>query len=167
MCTVANLIRACCFEGLAYSLVTSLGPERFTEWKTALINEAAGKLPRLFGTLERDVRNGKFEPGAGALQYGHATPGYDINELIDKDMTELRKTLKDLRRAELIAAKEHDRVRAAARDVASAQAQSTSDTQDRRTSGADQLRHRSVEIVAAGEYEQEADEMSDTEAMVT
>jgi hypothetical protein len=67
MCTVANLIRACCFEGLAYSLVTSLGPERFTEWKAALIDEAAGELPRLFGTLERDVRNGKFEPGAGAL----------------------------------------------------------------------------------------------------
>jgi hypothetical protein len=73
---------------------------------------------------------------------------------------------KGLRRAELIAAKVHDRVRAGARDVASAQAQSTSDIQGRRTSGADQLRHRSVEIVAAGKYEQEADEMSDTEAVV-
>jgi hypothetical protein len=94
MCTVANLIRACCFEGLAsYSLVTSLGPEGLTEWKAALINEAAEKLPRLFGTLERDVRNGKFEPGEGALEYGHATPGYDINELIDKDMAELQKML--------------------------------------------------------------------------
>jgi hypothetical protein len=123
MCTVANLIRACCFEGLANDLVTSLGPERFTEWKAALINEAAGKLPRLFGTLESDVRDGKFEPLEGALQYGHATPGYDINELVDKDRMGLRKVLKGLRRAELIAAREHDRVRAAARDIASAQAQ--------------------------------------------
>jgi hypothetical protein len=123
-------------------------------------------LPRLFGTLEGDVRNGKFEPGEGALEYGHATPGYDINELIDKDMAELRKVLKDLRRAELIAVKEHDRVRAAARDVASAQAQSTSNTQGRRTSGVDQLRHKGVEIVAAGKYEREADEMSDTEAVL-
>jgi hypothetical protein len=105
----------------------------------------------------------ELEPGEGALEYGHATPGYDINEIIDKYMAELRNMLKDLRRAELIAAKEHDRVRAAARDVASAQAQSTSGTQGRRTSGADQLRHKGVEIVAAGKYEQEADEMSDTE----
>jgi hypothetical protein len=36
MCTVANLIKACCFEALAYDLVTNLGPERFTEWKAAL-----------------------------------------------------------------------------------------------------------------------------------
>jgi hypothetical protein len=34
MCTVANLIKTCCFEGAAYDLVTSLGPERFTEWKS-------------------------------------------------------------------------------------------------------------------------------------
>ena len=31
MCTVANLIKPCCFEALAYDLVTRLGPERFTE----------------------------------------------------------------------------------------------------------------------------------------
>jgi hypothetical protein len=43
MCTVANLIKICCFEALAYDLVTNLGPERPTEWKAALINEAAGK----------------------------------------------------------------------------------------------------------------------------
>jgi hypothetical protein len=66
--------------------------------------------------------NGRQRRG---LLYGNATPGYDINELIDKDMAELRNVLKGLRRAELVAAKEHDRVRAAARDVASAQAQST------------------------------------------
>jgi hypothetical protein len=43
MCTVANLIKTCCFEGAAYDLVTSLGPERSTEWKAALINQAAGR----------------------------------------------------------------------------------------------------------------------------
>jgi hypothetical protein len=71
MCTVANLIRACCFEGLAYGLVTGLGPERFTEWKAALINEAAGKAPHLFRMLEEDLRKGNFQPRpeAGALNY--------------------------------------------------------------------------------------------------
>jgi hypothetical protein len=71
MCTVPNLIRACCFEGLAYDLVTSLGPERFTELKAALINEAAGKVPHLFRVLEEDVRKGNFQPrpeeGVGEL----------------------------------------------------------------------------------------------------
>jgi hypothetical protein len=91
MCTVTNLTRACCFEGLAYDLVTSLGPERFTEWKTALINEAAGKVPRLFGMLEEDVRKGDFQPRPeeGTLKYGPATPEYDIVELVDKDMPRL------------------------------------------------------------------------------
>jgi hypothetical protein len=81
MCTVANLIKTCCFEALAYDqLVTNLGPERFTEWKAALINEAAGKVPHLFRMLEEDVRNGKFQPlpEEGALKYGRVTPGYDI-----------------------------------------------------------------------------------------
>ena len=46
MCTVANLVKTCCFEALAYDLVTNLVPERFTEWKkAALINEAARKVP--------------------------------------------------------------------------------------------------------------------------
>jgi hypothetical protein len=40
MCTVANLIKTCCFEGAAYDLVTSLGPERFTEWKAALTGDS-------------------------------------------------------------------------------------------------------------------------------
>ena len=86
-----HLIRACCFEGLAYDLVTRLGPERFTEWKTTLIHEAAGKAPRLFGMLEEDVRKGNFQPcpEEGALKYGPATPGYDITELVDKDMPRL------------------------------------------------------------------------------
>jgi hypothetical protein len=56
-------------------------------------------------------------------------------------MAKLRKVLKDLRRAELIAAKEHDRVRAAARDGTTVQAQPTSDTNARRQGGAGRLRH--------------------------
>jgi hypothetical protein len=64
---VAKLVKTCCFEGAAHTLVTNLGPERFTELKTALINEATGNMPRLFGTLENGVRSGKFEPGKGAL----------------------------------------------------------------------------------------------------
>ena len=77
MCTVANLIKACCFEGAAYDLVTSLGPERFTEWKAALINQAAGKVPNLFRMLEADVRGGRVQPHPeeGALKYRHPTPG--------------------------------------------------------------------------------------------
>jgi hypothetical protein len=51
-----------------------------------------------------------------------SSPGHDITELVDKDMPGLRKACKDLRRAELTAAKEHDRVRAAAKDAAYAQA---------------------------------------------
>jgi hypothetical protein len=83
MCAVANLVRTCCFEGAAYTLVTNLGPGRFTERKAALINEATGKVPRLFGMLENCVRNGKFEPGKGAPEYGYLTPGYDITKLIE------------------------------------------------------------------------------------
>ena len=43
--------------------------------------------------------------------YGYPTPGYAYD-------IRLRKVLKDLRRAELVAAKEHDRIRKAARDAA-------------------------------------------------
>jgi hypothetical protein len=50
MCIVAH-----CLAGPAHLLVTNLGPERFTEWKTALINEATGKMPRMFSTLEECV----------------------------------------------------------------------------------------------------------------
>jgi hypothetical protein len=81
MCTVASLIKTCCFEALAYDLATNLGPERFTEWKAVLINEAARKVPHLFRMLlllliEGDVRNGKlFQPlpEEGALKYCHVT----------------------------------------------------------------------------------------------
>ena len=83
MCTVANLIKTCCLEGAAYDLVTSLGPERFTEWKAALINHAAGKVPNLFRMLETEVRNGNFQPDpdGGALAYRQLTPWYGITEL--------------------------------------------------------------------------------------
>jgi hypothetical protein len=40
MCTVANLVQTCCFEGTAYNtLVTNLGPERFTEWKAVAADQ--------------------------------------------------------------------------------------------------------------------------------
>jgi hypothetical protein len=55
MCAVANLAKTCCFEGAAYTLITDLSPERFTEWKAALINQATGKMPHLFSMLERPV----------------------------------------------------------------------------------------------------------------
>jgi hypothetical protein len=66
MCTVVNLTKTCCFEALAYDLFTNLGPERFTEWKAALINEAAVKVPHLFRMLEADVRKGNFQPRPGS-----------------------------------------------------------------------------------------------------
>jgi hypothetical protein len=80
MCTAPNLIKTCCFEGAACDLVTSLGPERFTEWKAALINHAAGKVPNLFRLLEADVRDGRFQPHPeeGALKYRPCTPGHGI-----------------------------------------------------------------------------------------
>jgi hypothetical protein len=66
----------------------------------------------------------------------------------------------------LAAAKEHDRVRAAARDTAYAQAQPTSYTEGQRASGADQLRHKSIEVRAGGRLEPEPAEMDESEAMV-
>jgi hypothetical protein len=126
MCAVAGLIcRTCCLGGPAYTLVTNLGTEGLTEWKTVLINEATGKMPRLFGKLENSVLRGEFQPGKGALAYVLPTPKYDINRPLE-DMAKLRKVLKDLRRAELIAAKEHDRIRAAAKGGVHDQAPTTS-----------------------------------------
>jgi hypothetical protein len=90
---------------------------------SADINGAAGKVPHLFRMLEEDVRKGKFQPlpEEGALKYGPVTPGYDVIELVDKDMKQLRKVCIGPRRAELTAAKEHARARAAAKDAAHAQ----------------------------------------------
>lgn len=130
MRTVANLIKTCCFEGAAYDLATSLGPERFTEWKAALINQAAGKAPHLFRMLEADVRSGRVQPHPeeGALTYRLPTPGYDVTELVGTDMVciQLRVLCIDLRMAELAAAKEHDKVKAAARASPEAPAQTNS-----------------------------------------
>jgi hypothetical protein len=74
-------------------------------------------VPSLFRVLEAEVRNGNFQPHPeeGALKYRELTPGYDITELVFNDMVQLRVVLTDLRRAELTAAKEADRVKAAAR----------------------------------------------------
>jgi hypothetical protein len=167
MCTVANLIKTCCFEGAAYDLITSLGPERFTEWKAALINQAAGKVPNLFRMLEEDVRAGRFQPypGEGPLKYGKPTPGYDITELMD-DMTRLRVVCTDLRRAELTAAKEADRVKAAARVTPEASAQQAPHGGNRRTSGADDLRSQSKGILAARPADPGPNLADGTESMV-
>jgi hypothetical protein len=168
MCTVATLIKTCCFEGAAYDLVIDLGPKRFTEWKAALINQAAEKVPHLFSMLEEDVRNGKFQPipEEGALKYRLVTPGYDITELVDKDMRQLRKVCIDLRRAELAMAMEHDRVKAAAKATADAPAQSTPHSGSRRTSGADELRNQGVEVRAERPDDPEPNEAEGTEVMV-
>ena len=83
LCAVANLIKTCCLEGAAHDLVTDLGPERFTEWKAALINQAVGQVPNLFRQLEEEVRKGIVEPDPdrGALAHRQLTPGYDILKL--------------------------------------------------------------------------------------
>jgi hypothetical protein len=167
MCTVANLIKTCCFEGAAYDLVTSLGPERFTEWKAALINQAAGKVPNLFRLLEADVQDGRFQPHPeeGALKYRSCTLDYDITELVFNDMPRLRALCTDLRRAELTAAKEADRVKAAARASPEAQAQHTPHGGNRRTSGADDLRSQSKGSLATRPEDPKPDMATGTESM--
>jgi hypothetical protein len=55
MCTVANLIKTCCFEGAACDLVTSLGPERFTEWKAALINHVLPERCRTYSGCSKQM----------------------------------------------------------------------------------------------------------------
>ena len=171
LCAVANLIKTCCLEGAAYDLVTDLGPERFTEWKAALINQAAGQVPNLFRQLEEEVRKGIVEPDPdrGALAHRQLTPGYDILKLVYTYMVQLRVVLKDLRRAELAAAMEADRVKAAAREAAEAPAQYAQPAPhggDRRTSGADAHRAESQSILAERPPDPEPDESEGTEAMV-
>jgi hypothetical protein len=87
-----------------------------------------------------------------------------------EEMVKLRKVLKDLRRAELVAAKEHDRTREGAREGAgdgtSAQRPPTSDPHGRRESGADKLRHESSQALDSAEYDRHADEMCDQDAHV-
>jgi hypothetical protein len=167
-CTVTNLIKTCCFEGAAYDLVTSLGPERFTEWKAALINQAAGKVPHLFRMLEADVRSGRVQPHpeGGALKYRLPTPDYDVTELVSNDMPQLRALCIDLRRAELTAAKEADRVKAAARASLEAPAQLTPHGGNRRTSGAGALRSQSNGIRAVRPEDPKPNEAKGTESMV-
>ena len=171
LCAVANLIKTCCLEGAAYDLVTDLGPERFTEWKAALINQAAGQVPNLFRQLEEEVRKGIVEPDPdrGALAHRQLTPGYDILKLVYTYMVQLRVVLKDLRRAELAAAIEADRVKAAARGATVAPAQygqpATRDG-DRRASGADAHRAESKGNLAERPPDPEPGDSEGTEAMV-
>ena len=171
LCAVANLIKTCCLEGAAYDLVTDLGPERFTEWKAALINQAAGQVPNLFRQLEEEVRKGIVEPDPdrGALAHRQLTPGYNILKLVYTYMVQLRVVLKDLRRAELAAAIEADRVKAAARGATVAPAQygqpATRDG-DRRASGADTHRAESKGNLAERPPDPEPDDSEGTEAMV-
>ena len=171
LCAVANLIKTCCLEGAAYDLVTDLGPERFTEWKAALINQAAGQVPNLFRQLEEEVRKGIVEPDPdrGALAHRQLTPGYDILKLVYTYMVQLRVVLKDLRRAELAAAIEADRVKAAARGATVAPAQygqpATRDG-DRRASGADTHRAESEGNLAERPADPKPDDSEGTEAMV-
>ena len=82
------------------------------------------------------------------MKYRQLTPGYDITELVFNHMVQLRVLLIDLRRAELTAAKEADRVKAAARASPEAPAQHAPHGGNRRTSGADDLRTKSQSILA-------------------
>ena len=167
LCAVANLIKTCCLEGAAHDLVTSLGPERFTEWKAALINQAAGQVPNLFRQLEEEVRKGIVEPDPdrGALAHRQLTPGYDFLKLVYTNMVQLRVVLTDLRRAELAAAKEADKVRAAAREASEAPAQHAPHGGNRRKSGADTLRTQSQSILDERPPDPEPEESEGTESM--
>jgi hypothetical protein len=84
-------------------------------------------------------------------------------------LIKLRKVLKGLRRAGLVAAKEHEGVRVAARDGigdgTGVQTPPTSDTHGRRQSGADRLRHESNQAVDIGRYDRAADDMNNQEAL--
>jgi hypothetical protein len=66
----------------------------------------------------------------------------------------------------LVAAKEHDRVKAAAKAAADAPAQSTPHSGSRRTSGADDLRNQSTDARAERPDDPGPHEVEGTEAMV-
>ena len=168
LCAVANLIKACCLEGAAHDLVTSLGPERFTEWKAALINQAAGQVSNLSRQLEEEVRKGIVEPDPdrGALAHRQLTPGHDFLKLVYINMVQLRVVLMDLRRTELAAAIEADKVKAAAREAPEAPAQHAPHGGNRRKSGADTLRTQSQGILDERPPDPGPGESEGTELMV-
>ena len=80
-------------------------------------------------------------------------------------MVQLRVLLTDLRRAESTAAKETDRVKAAARASLEAPAQHAPHGGNRRTSGADDLRTQSKDILSARPEDPKPDEAEGTESM--
>jgi hypothetical protein len=95
-----------CLAGPALALVTQLGPERFSEWKAALIDAVTGRTPHFVSKLLDKVRGGMFQPGTAALEYGNLTPECPIAKILG-DMAQMRAVIKDIRRAELVAAKNH------------------------------------------------------------
>ena len=99
------------------------------------------------------------------MKYRPCTPGYDITELVFNDMVQLRVLCTDLRRAELTAAKEADRVKAAARAPPEAPAQHAPHGGNRRTSGADDLRSQSKDILSARPEDPKPNEAEGTESM--
>jgi hypothetical protein len=81
MCTVANLVKTCCFEGAAYTLVTDMGPERFTEWKAALIDQPGHRQDatpiRHAGDLCAE-RKARATRRSTTVWISHPEPGHDI-----------------------------------------------------------------------------------------
>jgi hypothetical protein len=114
LCKVAGIIKANCLAGPVPVLVTQLGPDRSSERKAALITAATGKTPHFVSNLLDKVRSGIFQPGRTALEYGPLTPEYPIGKALG-DMEQMRVVIKDLRRAELVAVENRNRVRAGAR----------------------------------------------------
>ena len=80
-------------------------------------------------------------------------------------MVQMRVVLTDLRRGELTAAQEADRVKAAARAPPEAPAQHAPHGGNRRTSGADDLRTQSQGILAERPEDPKPDEAVGTESM--
>ena len=106
--------KANCLAGPVPVLVTQLGPDRSSERKAALITAATGKTPHFVSNLLDKVRSGIFQPGRTALEYAPLTPEYPIGKALG-DMEQMRVVIKDLRRAELVAVENRNRVRAGAR----------------------------------------------------
>ena len=99
------------------------------------------------------------------MAYRQLTPGHDFLELVYTNMVQLRVVLTGLRRAELAAAKEADKVRAAAREASEAPAQHAPHGGNRRKSGADALRTQSQSIPGDRPPDPEPEESIGTESM--
>jgi hypothetical protein len=86
MCAVANLVKTCCFEGAAYTLVTDLWAPRGSRSGKGSADQPGHRQDAapIRCAVETCVRSGKLEPREGALQYGYPTPGYDIMRLLEE-----------------------------------------------------------------------------------